>query len=820
MESKFSKLQVDVPKATLQGDGKGAKSPVSAEFKAALSAELESIARAQNPVKDTAESAALQRLSNGKNMPPIASGFISPKSSYSLETVLPDISTKDFDVYVLGPQVPESRFVLRSKELAESSLYLSQVVANSMVKGAVLPDANRRTPSPDAKDVTLISRVGVLPGQRQLDVVRGEAVAVRSQITEIFTPVGTDPKSTRQQSLIQGFDNAVRGSGPTANRVAPDAQMTPAVAQQASVPADDAVRGSGPTANRVAPDAQMTPAVAQQASVPADDAVRGSGPTANRVAPDAQMTPAVAQQASVPVDDAVRGSGPTANRVAPDAQMTPAVAQQASVPADDAVRGSGPTANRVAPDAQMTPAVAQQASVPADDAVRGSGPTANRVAPDAQMTPAVAQQASVPADDAVRGSGPTANRVAPDAQMTPAVAQQASVPVDDAVRGSGPTANRVAPDAQMTPAVAQQASVPVDDAVRGSGPTANRVAPDAQMTPAVAQQASVPADDAVRGSGPTANRVAPDAQMTPAVAQQASVPADDAVLARSAAPPATAEFVLGNSPVRGAEAKNKTVGKTVNEAVEVKLAKLDAELSGREAHKPRSGELVNRGEKLETKAIRGLELKDAHVPQRSAEAFTAYLPIADDMTASKITDGKAISGEFAHHSEARVSNGVSADRSSFDSKVMANNPTDRASLLAGGAGSALTAAIGKQLIDKISAGTERVRLILHPKELGVVDVTMDVKNGKVDAILASANPVTREMLGDNLGRLRESLMQAGFDSGDVEVSDRPASDDSSDQKGAAPTAMHFADTDGAVKSRDEITEVDLFLDSDEIDFWV
>ena len=372
----------------------------------------------------------------------------------------------------------------------------------------------------------------------------------------------------------------------------------------------------------------------------------------------------------------------------------------------------------------------------------------------------------------------------------------------------------------MTPAVAQQASVPVDDAVRGSGPTANRVAPDAQMTPAVAQQASVPADDAVRGSGPTANRVAPDAQMTPAVAQQASVPADDAVLARSAAPPATAEFVLGNSPVRGAEAKNKTVGKTVNEAVEVKLAKLDAELSGREAHKPRSGELVNRGEKLETKAIRGLELKDAHVPQRSAEAFTAYLPIADDMTASKITDGKAISGEFAHHSEARVSNGVSADRSSFDSKVMANNPTDRASLLAGGAGSALTAAIGKQLIDKISAGTERVRLILHPKELGVVDVTMDVKNGKVDAILASANPVTREMLGDNLGRLRESLMQAGFDSGDVEVSDRPASDDSSDQKGAAPTAMHFADTDGAVKSRDEITEVDLFLDSDEIDFWV
>ncbi|PDH35929.1 MAG: hypothetical protein CNF01_07625 [Halieaceae bacterium MED-G27] len=564
MESKFSKLQVDVPKAALQGDGKGAKSPVSAEFKVALSAELESVARAQNPVKDTAESAALQRLSNGKNMPLIASGLISPKSSYSLETVLPDISTKDFDVYVLGPQVPESRFVLRSKELAESSLYRSQVVANPMVKGAVLPDANKRTPSPDAKDVSLISRVGVLPGQRQLDSIRGEAVAVRSKITELFTPVGTDPKSIREQSPIQGFD----------------------------------------------------------------------------------------------------------------------------------------------------------------------------------------------------------------------------------------------------------------DAIRGSGPTANRVAPDAQMTPPIAQQALASTDDAVRGSGPTANRVAPDAQMTPAVAQQAPSPMSEAVLSRNAAPPAAAEIVLSNSPARGTEAKNKTAGKAVNEAVDVKLAKLEAELSGREAHKPRSGELVNKGEKLETKVIRGLELKDAHVPQRSAETLTAYLPIADDITASKPTDGKAISGEFTYHSEARVSSGVSADRSSFDSKVMANNSTDRASLSAGGAGSALTAAIGKQLIDKISAGTERVRLVLHPKELGVVDVTMDVKNGKVDAILASANPVTREMLGDNLGRLRESLMQAGFDSGDVEVSDRPASDGSSDQKGAAPTAMQFVDTDGAVKSKDEITEIDLFLDSDEIDFWV
>jgi hypothetical protein len=151
---------------------------------------------------------------------------------------------------------------------------------------------------------------------------------------------------------------------------------------------------------------------------------------------------------------------------------------------------------------------------------------------------------------------------------------------------------------------------------------------------------------------------------------------------------------------------------------------------------------------------------------------------------------------------------------------MVSNPTDRTSISAGGGGAALAAAVGKQLIDRISAGTERVRLVLHPKELGVVDVTMDVKNGKVDAILASANPVTREMLGDNLGRLRESLMQAGFDSGDVEVSDRPASDGSSDRNGDVPTAMQVADNDGAINSGVEVTEIEIVLVSDEIDFLV
>ena len=538
MESKFSKLQVDVLKAALQGEGKAVKSPVNAEFKAALSVELESIARAQASVEDSGVSVGLERLSNGKNMPPIASGFISQKPSYSLDTVLPDLSTREFDVYALGPKVPESRFVLRSQELAAPSLYLSEIVSNKKGSNAVLHDANGGRGRLEDKDSSLISRLGVLPGQKQLESVRKEVVSVHSQATEILMPVDSDSSSGRKQEQARYADDAVRGAGSVANRVSPEAQTPPSVTQQSLVAAQESV---------------------------------------------------------------------------------------------------------------------------------------------------------------------------------------------------------------------------------------------SRFEPGVS---------------------------------------------RNVASSAAAEFSMSNRLVRSDEAKNKATGKDIDQSVDAKLVRSDAELSRRKAHKQTSGEFVNRAEPPQINMIRGVELKDTHFPQRSGERLMDYLPVAENVSSSKAADGKAISGEFVQHLETRVSNGISVDRSNFDSKVMVSNPTDRTSISAGGGGAALAAAVGKQLIDRISAGTERVRLVLHPKELGVVDVTMDVKNGKVDAILASANPVTREMLGDNLGRLRESLMQAGFDSGDVEVSDRPASDGSSDRNGDVPTAMQVADNDGAINSGVEVTEIEIVLDSDEIDFLV
>jgi flagellar hook-length control protein FliK len=634
MESKFSKLQVDVLKAALQGEGKAVKSPVNAEFKAALSVELESIARAQASVEDSGVSVGLERLSNGKNMPPIASGFISQKPSYSLDTVLPDISTREFDVYALGPKVPESRFVLRSQELAAPSLYLSEIVSNKKGSNAVLHDANGGRGRLEDKDLSLISRLGVLPGQKQLESVRKEVVSVHSQATEIFMPVDSDSSSGRKLEQARYADDAVRGAGSVANRVSPEAQTPPSVTQQSLASADDAVRGAGSVANRVSPEAQTPPSVTQQSLASADDAVRGAGSVANRVSPEAQTPPSVTQQSLASADDAVRGAGSVANRVSPEAQTPPSVTQQSLVAAQESV---------------------------------------------------------------------------------------------------------------------------------------------SRFEPGVS---------------------------------------------RNVASSAAAEFSMSNRLVRSDEAKNKATGKDIDQSVDAKLVRSDAELSRREAHKQTSGEFVNRAEPPQINMIRGVELKDTHFPQRSGERLMDYLPVAENVSSSKAADGKAISGEFVQYLETRVSNGISVDRSNFDSKVMVSNPTDRTSISAGGGGAALAAAVGKQLIDRISAGTERVRLVLHPKELGVVDVTMDVKNGKVDAILASANPVTREMLGDNLGRLRESLMQAGFDSGDVEVSDRPASDGSSDRNGDVPTAMQVADNDGAINSGVEVTEIEIVLDPDEIDFLV
>lgn len=145
-----------------------------------------------------------------------------------------------------------------------------------------------------------------------------------------------------------------------------------------------------------------------------------------------------------------------------------------------------------------------------------------------------------------------------------------------------------------------------------------------------------------------------------------------------------------------------------------------------------------------------------------------------------------------------------------------NNPQARELV-----GRQLSEALGHRLAANIAAGHYRLTLNVHPKELGAIDVVMEMRDGRLDAQISSANPVTRELLGDSLPRLRDALQQNGIQLAQLAIgsdsqqggqSGRGAQPGSSNEAGAADALIADA-------SENILEDLDLDLDLDTIDFW-
>lgn len=69
------------------------------------------------------------------------------------------------------------------------------------------------------------------------------------------------------------------------------------------------------------------------------------------------------------------------------------------------------------------------------------------------------------------------------------------------------------------------------------------------------------------------------------------------------------------------------------------------------------------------------------------------------------------------------------------------------------------------------AGSNRFEISLDPKDLGRIDVNLDIDkdNGTVTAHLTVDRPETLALLQRDVGNLQQALSQAGFDSGDVGI---------------------------------------------------
>ena len=164
-----------------------------------------------------------------------------------------------------------------------------------------------------------------------------------------------------------------------------------------------------------------------------------------------------------------------------------------------------------------------------------------------------------------------------------------------------------------------------------------------------------------------------------------------------------------------------------------------------------------------------------------------------------------------------------SDRSALSDAARLNQFTPNQNLAARElAGRQLSEALGQRLAANIAAGHYRLTFNVHPRELGAIDVVMEMRDGRLDAQINTSNAVTRELLGDSLPRLRDALQQSGVNLVQLQVG--------SDTQQGQSQGREASTNDAGTQTQDEMRladagvdtvseDLELGLDLDSIDFW-
>ena len=164
-----------------------------------------------------------------------------------------------------------------------------------------------------------------------------------------------------------------------------------------------------------------------------------------------------------------------------------------------------------------------------------------------------------------------------------------------------------------------------------------------------------------------------------------------------------------------------------------------------------------------------------------------------------------------------------SDRSAFSDAARLNQFTPNQNLAARElAGRQLSEALGQRLAANIAAGHYRLTFNVNPRELGAIDVVMEMRDGRLDAQINTSNAVTRELLGDSLPRLRDALQQSGVNLAQLQVGSdtqqgQSQGREASTHNAGAQTQDEMSLADAGVDTVSE--DLELGLDLDSIDFW-
>ena len=134
----------------------------------------------------------------------------------------------------------------------------------------------------------------------------------------------------------------------------------------------------------------------------------------------------------------------------------------------------------------------------------------------------------------------------------------------------------------------------------------------------------------------------------------------------------------------------------------------------------------------------------------------------------------------------------------------------------------LSEALGQRLAANIAAGHYRLTFNVNPKELGAIDVVMEMRDGRLDAQINTGNAVTRELLGESLPRLRDALTQSGINLAQLQVGSESQQGNAQGRQAESERAAQQAQEEMGLAdaTTDLVSEdLELGLDLDSVDFW-
>ncbi|MDA0693106.1 MAG: flagellar hook-length control protein FliK, partial [Proteobacteria bacterium] len=138
--------------------------------------------------------------------------------------------------------------------------------------------------------------------------------------------------------------------------------------------------------------------------------------------------------------------------------------------------------------------------------------------------------------------------------------------------------------------------------------------------------------------------------------------------------------------------------------------------------------------------------------------------------------------------------------------------------------SRFSAELAQRFVSKVQDGTYKLEFDLKPRDLGKIEVIMEYRDGKLDAILSSANSVTRDILSEGINRLRDSLMSSGVNLSSLDVasgSERSLRDDTASAGRPAKVAGEGGDKLVATTGDEALAESHVIDFSNlNIDLWV